>query len=123
MDEIWLVLFVVNLSLLFVHEMDAVKNREWRMFIILKNMEDEKAGRIFQVLHIPLYAAVLLLLLSPARQVMFYVLDIFLILHAGIHFCFRHYENNAFTSVFSNLVIYIMGAVAAVHLAGTCLTA
>lgn len=123
MKDVWLILFIVNFTLLLIHEMDAVKNREWRMFIILKSMPEEKACRVFTIAHIPLYAAALLLLISPSQQILFYVLDVFLIGHAVIHFCFRHHENNAFTSVFSKTIIYLMGGFAAVHLAGILLTA
>ncbi len=123
MIDVWLVLFIINLSLLFVHEMDAVKNCEWRMFAVLKNMADEKASRLFILLHIPLYGAVLLMLVSPAQQVLFYIIDIFLIFHAVIHFGFRHHKNNAFSSVLSWVFIYSMGIISAVHLAGICLIA
>lgn len=123
MDDIWQVLFVLNLSLFFVHEMDAVKSREWRMFIVLKTMKEDKARLVFLLLHIPLYAAILLLLLSPERQVLFYVMDVFLICHAALHFGFRSHANNGFTSTFSILVIYVMGAVSAVHLIGILLAA
>ena len=90
-------LFIISLSLLLVHEMDAVRNREWRIFIVLKDVEDEKACRIFLLAHVPLYAAILLLLMSPAK-LFFSVLDVSLILHAVIHFCFRHHKHNAFAS-------------------------
>lgn len=123
MGEMWLMLFIVNLSLLLVHEMDAVRNREWRMFAVLKNMADEKACRVFILAHIPLYIAVLLMLMSPAQQILFYTLDIFLIFHTAIHFGFRQHKNNAFTSVFSKMLIYGMGVVSVVHLAGICLIA
>jgi len=56
------VLFSVILSLLFLHEMDAVRNAEWKMFVILKDMDETKAYRIFTLLHLPLYAALLCML-------------------------------------------------------------
>ncbi len=123
MIDIWPVLFMINLALLFVHEMDAVKNREWRMFAMLKNMADEKACRLFILLHIPLYVAILLILMSPVQQILFYIIDIFLIFHAIIHLGFRNHKNNAFTSMLSQGLIYSMGAISAVHLAGISLTA
>ncbi len=121
MENIWMVLFIVNMSLLFVHEMDAVRNREWRMFIVLKDMEDEKACRIFLLAHVPLYATALFLLMSPAKLILFYILDAFLIIHAVIHFGFRHQKHNAFTSAISKAIIYLMAAISAVHLTGICL--
>lgn len=121
MENIWTFLFIVNISLLLVHEMDAVKNREWRMFIVLKDMEDEKAGRIFLLAHVPLYATALFLLMSPAKLILFYILDVFLILHAVVHFGFRHHKHNSFTSTISKAIIYMMAAISAVHLTGICL--
>lgn len=121
MESIWMALFIINISLLLVHEMDAVRNREWRMFIVLKDMEDEKACRIFVLAHVPLYVAALFLLMSPAKLIVFYVLDVLLILHAVIHFGFRHHKHNAFTSTISKAIIYMMAAISAVHLTGICL--
>jgi hypothetical protein len=34
------VLFALILALLFVHEMDAIRAKEWKMFVGLKNMND-----------------------------------------------------------------------------------
>ena len=49
-------------ALLFAHEMDAVRKQEWKMFIVLKDMKNEKAYLVFLSLQIPLYTAVLMLL-------------------------------------------------------------
>ena len=37
------------ISLLLIHEMDAIRTKEWKMFIILKDMADETAYKIFAV--------------------------------------------------------------------------
>lgn len=36
-------IFILMLSLLVIHEMDAIRSKEWKMFIVLKDMADEKA--------------------------------------------------------------------------------
>lgn len=48
-------LFIFMITLLLIHEMDAIRTKEWRMFIVLKDMPDEKAYKIFTLAHIPLY--------------------------------------------------------------------
>jgi len=37
------------------HEMDAIRTKEWRMLIILKDIADETAYKIFTLAHLPLY--------------------------------------------------------------------
>ena len=108
--------FVLNLALLFVHEMDAVRHQEWRMFIILKDLSEKNAYRAFAALHIPLYAAVLFLLLSAWQFAGMLLVDVFLLAHTGIHFGFRKHPANGFQNRFSNGLIYGMGALSLLHL-------
>jgi len=110
-----LIVFIIGLSLLLVHEMDAIRNREWRMFIGLRNMGDRAAYRLFTVAHIPLYGAVLFLLFSKYYVVGYILVDVFLIAHALIHMLFRKHEQNQFDA-FSNLIIYAAGVCGSVHL-------
>ena len=109
-------IFALELALLFVHEMDAIRRQEWKMFIILKDMDDEKACRIFLLLHIPLYMAVLLLLFSPCSHIGYYVVDIFLLAHMLIHLGFRKHPDNKFGSTISKVIINSAGLLAIVHL-------
>ncbi|WP_368665131.1 DUF6713 family protein, partial [Paenibacillus borealis] len=48
-------IFSINFALLLLHEMDAIRAKEWRMFIILKDMEDNRVFKVFTILHLPLY--------------------------------------------------------------------
>ena len=110
------VIFAIELALLFTHEMDAVRRQEWQMFIILKDMADEKAFRIFMLLHIPLYAVILSLLLSDRMIIAMYITDIFLILHMLIHFAFTGHKANQMNGGVSKAIIYSAGLLALVHL-------
>ena len=111
------ILFSVIFSLLLVHEMDAVRNREWKMFIVLKDMQDKTAYRIFTALHIPLYGLIVgLLLFAETRPLAFYVLDTFLIIHALLHWFFERHPYNTLKSAFSRFLIYTMGVLATVHI-------
>ncbi len=90
---------------MFTHEMDAIRRQEWKMFIILKDMQEEKAYAMFTLLHIPLYAAILYLLLSPNVLIGFYITDVFLIAHTIIHFIFGKKPSNQFTGKISKAII------------------
>jgi hypothetical protein len=112
-----LTLFVLNLSLLFVHEMDAARGAEWRMLPGLKHMQDPDAYRIFTALHIPLYAILLFLLLGGYQIAAFFIVDIFLVAHTLLHVLFHRHKQNGLKSMFSLTVIYAMGVLAVAHLA------
>lgn len=114
-----LLVFVLLISLLFIHEMDAIRHREWRMFVGLKGLRDETAYRIFLLVHLPLYVAALFILASGAglaRTILHYALDAFLVAHTVVHFGFRKHPNNGFTSVLSRVIICAMGILALIHL-------
>ena len=38
--------------------MDAIRHSEWRLFIILKDMEDSKAYKVFTFIHLFLYVVI-----------------------------------------------------------------
>ncbi|MGI6106138.1 MAG: DUF6713 family protein [Raoultibacter sp.] len=105
MEEIMLVIFLLGLTLLLVHEMDAIKSKEWKMFIGLRSLSDEIGYRVFALIHVPLYLLVFFLLLSPYQLIGFYLVDAFLVIHGLIHIVFRSHKENRFTS-FSSILIY-----------------
>ncbi len=105
------------LSLLFVHEMDAIRAKEWKMFIVLKDMADETACKVFMSLHFPLYLGALYVLLrgGTAGYVLKIIIDVFLLGHALIHFAFRKHSGNGFHTLFSKTIIYVMAVFALLH--------
>jgi hypothetical protein len=111
-------IFAVELALLFVHEMDAIRRREWKMFIVLRDMEDEKAYQAFTLLHIPLYVIILMVLFSADALIGFYIVDIFLICHLFLHIGFRKNPANKLDGNISKAIIYISGSLALIHLMG-----
>jgi hypothetical protein len=82
-------LFVLIISLLLIHEMDAIRTKEWKMFIILKDLPDETAYKAFTIAHLPLYFSAILTLVQVNLTAIYYIIDLFLIAHTVIHFCFR----------------------------------
>jgi len=112
-------LFIFMISLLLLHEMDAIRTKEWKMFFILKDMPDEKAYKIFTLFHFPLYFSIFMVLVlggNSATNTLYLILDIFLIGHSIIHFCFRKNPNNRFSSLFSKAIIYSLAILAILHL-------
>ena len=109
-------IFYLELALLFVHEMDAIRKQEWRMFIILKDMENEKAYHMFLLLHIPLYLAIFALLFSSLSHLAYYIIDVFLLTHALIHFGFSTHPNNRLNGAVSKMLINLAGLLALIHL-------
>ena len=116
MEIVALLIFALELALLFVHEMDAIRRQEWKMFVFLKDMADEKAYRVFMLLHIPLYTAVLGLLLSDYARIGIYITDIVLMAHLLVHVVFRRHPANKLNGRMSKSIIYAAGLLAAIHL-------
>src|SRR5918997_1241338 len=56
--------FALGFALLLVHEMDAVRLGEWKIFPWLSGMGEEAGYRAFTALHVPLYALLLFGLLG-----------------------------------------------------------
>lgn len=106
---------IIIVSLFFLHEMDAIRAKEWKMFIFFKNMREETAYKIFAGVHFPLYLIMLFFIIQDndnTRVWFFIVLDILLILHTFVHFLFRNNKNNGFLSLFSKVIIYLTGIAA-----------
>jgi len=113
------VLFAFNFSLLLLHEMDAIRAKEWRMFIVFKSMREETAYTVFSLVHLPLYFWVIFTIsqvFSSGYAFVYLITDVFLIFHTAIHFLFRRHKANGFTSVYSNMLIYVMGLLAVIHM-------
>lgn len=112
------ILVTMICALLLIHEMDAIRLREWKLFILLRDMKDETAYRIFTILHLPLYMLILYMVFygnATASALWKGIIDLFLIGHGILHFGFRKHKENGFTSLFSKSIIYIMPVLAVLH--------
>ncbi|MFP3390965.1 DUF6713 family protein [Brevibacillus sp. SIMBA_040] len=121
MQSILLVIFSINFALLCLHEMDAIRAKEWKLFVILKDMDDDRAFKTFTILHLPLYAILLYSFVSH-HIISFIIIDVFLIIHSVLHFFFEKHPNNNFTNMFSRMIIYPMGVLGVLHLVGLVLS-
>lgn len=110
--------FVFLFALFLLHEMDAIRAKEWKMFIILKDIKEEAAYLVFSAVHLPLYLLLLYLLLKAEGDFTFYLIaDILFIVHTLVHICFRKHPDNGFGSVYSKTILYGMGIIALLHMA------
>lgn len=100
--------YYLGLTLLLVHEMDAVHHREWRLLYGLRSLSDTAAYPTFLWLHVPLY--VLVLWLSHLERVGIQtatrtLVSAFLVIHAGIHSYVAGTPGYSFDTL-SNLFLY-----------------
>ena len=103
------ILFYLGLSLLTMHEMDAIRCREWRIFPGLSLLNDKLGHIVFVFLHIPLFLFVFWQLKhSQDLEAFIKGVDIFMIVHVGLHIVFLKHKNNEFKDWISWTII--MGA-------------
>ncbi len=94
-------LFLLVVALMFVHELDAILQREYRFFFAF--LDDVTAYRVFTAAHIPLFIWVMANLNAPLFQIGF---SAFAILHAGLHWFLRKHPLIEFRNTFSRVIIY-----------------
>ncbi len=112
-------LFFVAVSGLLLHEMDAIDKKEWRLLFVLRRLPDGGALRWFILLHLPLLVALLTLVAaapSPAIRWMEAAVDMFLIVHAGLHERLSAGGDPAFNDPFSRWLIWGAAGFGAAHL-------
>jgi hypothetical protein len=102
------IFFYIGLSFMITHEMIAVRLKEWSIFPILSSLNDEKAYLIFTITHIPLYF-LLFYGLYTNSIVVITGLDIFFIIHVGLHILLFKQKNNQFKSLLSWIIISFVG--------------
>ena len=111
-------LFWLSLALLLAHELDAVRRQEWRLFAFLNRLDDERAHQLFVLLHLPLFVLVFWFLSrsdQPGYVWFQLVIDIFLIIHLGLHILFRNHPANNFNNTFSLALITGMALLGVTH--------
>jgi hypothetical protein len=102
--------FYIGLATLFVHEMDAVRYKEWKMFPVLSKVQDNIAYYIFTGLHLPLYMTIFLLLLKPKSALyLIATLNIFFIIHFFLHLFLVKKQQNRVNETFSWTLLVVNG--------------
>lgn len=98
--------FYIALAFILTHEMDAIRCHEWRIFPGLSRLKDETGFVVFALLHVPLYTLLFWGLFGQANsEGLARGLNVFFIVHVGLHLLFLKHPGNEFTSVFSWAII------------------
>lgn len=98
--------FYIGLTFILVHEMDAIRCREWRIFPVLSLLNDKYGQFIFIFAHIPLFLFVFYQLTHPTNTSTFIKwFDIFMIIHIGLHLLLLKNKNNEFKDWISWILI------------------
>lgn len=101
------VLLWINISLFILHEMDAVKTREWKMMILINKMNDNIAHVVFTSLHFVLFMTLFILTEFYFYNV-FISVSILLIMHQFMHLLFIKHSENRMNNLFSKVIIFLM---------------
>ena len=117
---------MAGFAFLIAHEMDAVRLHEWRMLPVLSRLADHTAYLVFCGLHVPIFLVLFILVMDPAdvgtAQITVAALDVFFIIHVGLHLIYLRHPKNEFTSVFSWALITGAGLAGAADLTRAALT-
>jgi hypothetical protein len=100
------IFFYLGLSLLTMHEMDAMRCREWRIFPGLSLLSDKLGQVVFVFAHIPSFYFIYWQL-THSQDVEYFVkgLNIFMMVHLGLHMLFLKHKNNEFKDWISWTII------------------
>ena len=111
--------FYAVLALLFAHELDAVERHEWRLLPGLRSLPDGLAGRLFVLLHVPLFLGVFRLATHPSPRVhrpFRRTLCAFAVVHAVVHRRSRGHPEYEFEGPTSRVLIHGAALAGLVHL-------
>ena len=110
-------LFTLGIALLFAHELDAVRQREWRLLFVLRHLPEQRAASVFVAVHVPFFLVVLAATGASGEQFWSRALiSAFLIVHAGLHWALRDRIECDFNSGLSRGLIYGAALVGALHI-------
>lgn len=113
MQQLAQLIFYMNLAWLMTHELDAIQHHEWRILPLTSWMNEGWGYRIFVVAHIPLFAV---LMATSHVQGMQIAVDVFLLIHVGLHWLFRNHPDNTFNNPLSHILIVGVSPFAIGHL-------
>lgn len=112
-------IYYLGISLLFTHELDAVRHSEWKLLYILRSLSEGLASSVFIAAHVPLFLLFFWLGHHPNRQVRLVfraVVSSFLVVHAGLHLRLATAPQNEFHGALSEVLIYGAGLLGALYI-------
>lgn len=96
--------YILGLAFIFIHETDAIRCKEWRIFPGLSFLNDKVGSTLFVFLHIPLFYWVLLE--TQNNNAHFRIaFNYFLITHLIVHLLFLFHKRNEFKDWISWVII------------------
>lgn len=96
----------LGFSFMLMHEMDAMRCREWRIFPGLSSLNEKLAFQIFLFVHIPLFFIPLYYLhIDAYAEAWAKGLAYFFMVHFFLHLLFLKHKNNEFTDWISWTII------------------
>jgi hypothetical protein len=102
--------FYFGFSFIIIHEMDAVRCKEWRIFPGLSFLDDNLGFKVFIIAHIPLFYFLIWGLMGQTdNDGLIRGLDIFFIVHIGFHLLFLLHKKNEFKDLLSWTIISSAG--------------
>ncbi|MFM2269056.1 MAG: hypothetical protein RL757_2497 [Bacteroidota bacterium] len=100
------VVFYLGLSFILMHEMDAIRCKEWRILPITSFLNDKIGYFVFLFLHIPIFYWILYMLIDNPNNHKFIIgLDYFFIIHVVLHLLFLKHKKNEFKDYISWSII------------------
>lgn len=111
--------FLASLACMLVHEMDAVREREWTgLFPFLLIKDDELAHWVFTGVHVPLYAYLLVVFArnNPTAHKAASLFGMFAVGHSIVHGIYRYNNWLGFKTTFSKSLIWGSAVFAAADL-------
>ena len=109
-------LFHALVAAFLVHELDAMRRREWRIFPLLSLLPERTARPLFVWAHLPLVAVVLAYGYGFAPETFRAGFAVFAIVHVGLHWLFRLHPRNTFVGWGAWAPILVTGALGAAYL-------
>lgn len=122
--HIWL--FLIALALFFLHEMDAVRCREWRIFPVLERLTEPGAMLWFYWLHVPLFAGLAYFAagsVATGGNAFSAGFSAFCILHGILHWAYERHPRNEFRNPLSRSIIWGCALAGLLSLAAACYVA
>ncbi len=96
--------------------MDAIRCKEWRIFPGLHLLDDKTGYLVFLFAHVPLFVFLIAGLYSDAADTYQWGLDIFFIIHLGLHIGYLFHPKNEFKDATSWILIAGAASCGAVEL-------
>lgn len=108
-------IFTLGLTFILMHEMDAMRCREWRILPITYLLNDKIGMVVFIFLHIPLFYILLLPSIRDSQSFQF-GFSIFLMVHFFLHLLLLLHKKNEFKDWISWSLIAGAGICGVVYL-------